>query len=120
ERLEMPVDVLRHVLVRDDGADARVRLGPGRVERANGRRVERRAERLRPQRARDADVVDVRRPARDVRGAVVARQPRADRLHAGLPGTSTSAPVSLPGSGPAGSSATSPRAAASTAETILT
>src|SRR5207237_1124328 len=107
------------VLVRDDRVHTWQRLRLARVQARDRRVVVGRAQRLRPEQPADADVVDVRRPSGDVRDAVVARKPCADRLHAGLPGMSTSA---CSGSKLASTRSgwTSPRAAASTARTILT
>ena len=95
EALEMAVDVLRDVRVRDDRAHALHRLGLARVERADRRVVVRRAERLHPERLADADVVDELGAARDVPEAVVAGEPCADGLHAGLPfGRTSGSPAS--------------------------
>ncbi len=85
ERGEVPVLEQRDVLPGDDGVDARHRLGLARVEARDPRVVVRGAERLRPERSRDAHVVDVRRPAGDVRDAVVAWDPCADDLHSAPP-----------------------------------
>src|SRR5439155_25440828 len=108
ERLEVAVDVERHVVVRDHRVDAGQPLRLARVQLADPGRVEGRAERLRPEHPRHAHVVDERGAARDVRDAVVAGEAGADRLHAVLP------------TGSAGVAATSPRTAASTASRILT
>ena len=78
----------------------------------------RRAEGLHPERAADANVVDVLRPAGDVADAVIAGEAGADGLHAGLPLTSTSGSPSADGTSSTGS--TSPRDAAITASTIFT
>src|SRR2546423_15475649 len=115
----MAVDVVRDVGVRDDGADAGERLGPARVEADDAGVVVRRAQRLRPEGASHADVVDELRPPGDVRDAVVAGESCPDGLHAGLPGISTSA-SSGSKLGSTSSGRTSPRAAASTALPILT
>src|SRR4029077_12396999 len=90
-RPEMAVDVVRDFLVGDDRMHAGQRLGFARVEASDRGVVVGRAQRLRPERAANADVVDVLCLARDVRDAVVTRESRADGLHAGLPGISTSA-----------------------------
>jgi hypothetical protein len=81
ETLEVAVDVVRHALRRHHGVHARERLGLARVHAADQRAVVRRAQRLAPQRAVDADVVDVLRAARDVGDAVVAGESGADGLH---------------------------------------
>ena len=76
EALEVAVDVLRHVAVRDDRTDALHRLRLRGVERGDRRRDacgERSA--LTTERLPDADVVDELRPAGDVADAVVPRQP---------------------------------------------
>ena len=88
----------------------------GRVEPRDVGVVHRRAQRLRPERARDADVVDERRPPGDVRDAVVAREPCADRLHSDPSVTSVvvGVPVVIV------RSKLSPRTAAPTAFTIFT
>ena len=85
ERGEVPVLEQRDVLPGDDGMHAGHRLGLRRVELRDPRVVVRRAERLRPERPRDAHVVDVRRPAGDVRDAVVAGDSCADDLHSAPP-----------------------------------
>src|SRR5439155_24424695 len=119
ERLEVPVDVLRDVLRRDDRTHARQRLCLARVELLDRGMVMRRTQRLRPERAAHADVVHVLRAAGDVCNAVVAGKSCADGLHAGLPGINTSA-SSGSKLGSTRSGWTSPLAAASTAATILT
>ena len=118
ERLQVAVDVVRNVLVGDHRMHAGQRFGLARVEASDCGVVVGRAQRLRPERAADADVVDVLCLARDVRDAVVTRESRADGLHAGLPGISTSA-SSGSKLGSTRSGWTSPLAAASTALTIL-
>ena len=85
ERGEVPVLEQGDVLPGDHRVDAGHRLGLRRVEARDCRVVVRGAERLRPERSRDAHVVDVRRPAGDVRDAVVARDPCADDLHSAPP-----------------------------------
>jgi hypothetical protein len=85
ETFEVAVDVLGHVGVRDHGVHALHRLRLRGVEPRDGGMVVRRAERLRPERLADANVVDEARPPRDVRDAVVTREACADGLHAGLP-----------------------------------
>jgi hypothetical protein len=121
EALEVPVDVVRHVGVRDDRVHAGQRRGLRRVDRADQGAVVRRAQRLAPEHAVDAHVVDVDGAARDVRQAVVAGEACADSLHAGLPGmmvTASSPCGSVSAEARAG--ATSPRTAAVAASTILT
>ena len=115
----MPVDETRDVLPGDDRLDALDRLGLLRVELLDPGVVDRRAQRLRPEHVRDADVVDELRPPGDMGDAVIAREPCADGLHAGLPGIITSGSPSL-GSGMNSRSPTSPRAAPSTASRIFT
>ena len=85
QALQVPVDVLRNVEVRDDRMHALQLLGLARVERRDPRVMMRRAKRLHPEVLPDPDVVDVLRAAGDVTDTVVAREPRADGLHAGLP-----------------------------------
>ena len=119
ERLEMAVDVLRDVGVRDDREHPWECLRLRRVEARDPCMVVRRAQGLHPERPRDPDVVDVGRAPGDVRDPVVPGQPCPNRLHAGLPGISTSA-SSGSKLGSTSSGRTSPRRAASTALTILT
>ena len=90
ERFEVAVNVFWHVLVGDDGMDARQRLRLARVETRDGRVVVGRTQRLRPENAADADIVDVRRAPGDVGDAVVTWKSRSYGLHAGLPGMRTS------------------------------
>ena len=116
EGREVPVREERHVLPRDDRVDARQRLGLRRVEPCDVGVVDRRAQRLRPERPRDAHVVDERRPTGDVRDTVVAWKACADRLHSDPSVTSVvvGVPVVIV------RSKLSPRTAAPTAFTIFT
>src|SRR5205085_4331365 len=113
ETFEVPVDVPRHVGLRDDRVHALQRPGLRSVEPRDRRVVVRRAERLHPERAPDADVVDVLRAAGDVADAVVAGETCADRFHAGLPLIATSGSPSV-GVGTSSTDPTSPRDAAIT------
>src|SRR5207245_4616037 len=108
ESLEVAVDVLGDILVRDYGVHPAERLGLARVEARDARVVVRRAERLGPEHLRDADVVDELRAAGDVAEAVVPRKTCADGLPAGLPLIATSGPPSST-SGPSRPGSTSPR-----------
>src|SRR5207244_8874377 len=116
--LEVPVDVVGDVRVSDHRMYAGECLRLARVEALDRRVVVRRAQRLRPERAANADVVDVLCLPGDVGDAVVPRQSRADGLHAGLPGISTAA-SSGSKLGSTRSGWILPFAAASTALTIL-
>ena len=79
----------------------------------------RRAEGLHPEGLADTNVVDVLCPAGHVADAVVAWEPCADGLHAGLPfGRTSGSPAT--GTGTLSTSGTSPRDAAMTASTIFT
>ena len=82
---KVPVLEQRDVLPGDHCVHAGHRLGLARIHARDGRVVVRGAARLRPERSRDAHVVDVRRPARDVGDAVVAGDPCADDLHSPPP-----------------------------------
>ena len=88
ERREVPVGEERHVLPRDHRVNAGQCLGLGRVETRDVRVVHRRAQRLGPERPGDSHVVDEGRAPRDVRDAVVAREPCSDSLHSAPPVTS--------------------------------
>jgi hypothetical protein len=82
---EVPIGEQRHVLPRDDRVDAGHRLRLRRVQLGDPRVMVRGAKRLGPERSGDVHVVDVRRPAGDVRDAVVAWDSCADDLHAAPP-----------------------------------
>ncbi len=115
ERREVPVLEERHIRVRDHRVDAGHGLCLRRVEGRDRRAVERRAERLRPEHAGHAHVVDVGRPPGDVPDPVVAREPCADGLH------ETPPRFVIPGLGAVTvRSNESPRATAATASMIFT
>ncbi len=119
ERGEVAVLEERDVLPRDDRVDALHRLGLRRVEALDVRVVRGRAERLDPERAGNADVVDEGRAPGDVGDAVVAWKSCADGLHAGAPGTSTGDSSPVCGSH-CWREVISPPAAAETASMIFT
>ena len=76
-------DVVGHVQLTEGQAPGELEIKSIAVAPAHQRRVVGRAQRLGPEHARDADVVDVQRAAGDVADAVVAGKAGADGLHAG-------------------------------------
>ena len=115
ERGQVPVLEQWDVLPRDHRMDALHRLGRAGVEPGDVRAMDRRAERLDPERPRDADVVDEGRASGDVLDAVVARKACADRFHFTPP------MLVMPGlAAVVARSNESPRATAATASMIFT
>ena len=91
ERLEVPVDVLGDVLVRDDAADAGQGRRLARVQSNDACGMAGRAQRAGPEMSVwDANVVDKDRLPDDVAEAVVAWYASAYGLHAGAPFIATS------------------------------